>query len=512
MPSEPFVGVGKGMSGQADDMAYRHPTGLFVGGEFVDARSGRTFPSVSPLCGEVTAELAEADADDVDLAVAAARRCFDLSGWSRSPRDRRRVLLDFADLLDDRREVLARAITLDMGRPIAAAEAEVTSTASCFRFYAEAIDKVFGEVAPTAADTVALVTREPIGVVGVVSPWNFAMLMPAWKVAPALAAGNCVVLKPAEQAPIPALLLAELGAEAGLPAGALNVVPGYGEKAGAALGLHGDVDKLAFTGSTDVGRKFLRYASESNLKDVSLECGGKSPNIVFADAPDLDLAAKEAAKAIFANQGEVCSAGSRLLVQSSIAERFTQQVVDAGVEWQPGDPLSPDTRMGALVDEEHLRRVLGFVGSAREEGARLVAGGNRVREESAGCFIEPTILADVTPDMAIARQEVFGPVLGILRFEDIEEAVGIANDTPYGLAAAVWTRDLTVAHTMARALKAGTVWVNSYGQFDMSIPFGGFKQSGFGGRDKSLHALEQYTQLKSTWIQLLDAPVGAGGS
>jgi acyl-CoA reductase-like NAD-dependent aldehyde dehydrogenase len=484
-----------------------YPTGLFVDGEFSDAQSGRTFPSVSPLSGEVIGDLAEADGDEVDLAVGAARRCFETSGWSRSPRTRRTALLDLADLLESRREALARAITLDMGRPIAAAEAEVMSTAGCFRFYAEAIDKVFGEVAPTDADALALVTREPIGVVGVVSPWNFALLMPSWKVAPALAAGNCVVLKPAEQAPIPSLLLAELAAEAGLPAGALNVLPGYGEKAGAALGLHGDVDKLAFTGSTEVGKLFLRYASESNLKDVSLECGGKSPNVVFADAPDLDLAAREAAKAIFANQGEVCSAGSRLLVESSIAERFTEQVVDASSEWQPGDPLSPDTRMGALVDEDHLRRVLGFVDSAREEGARLVAGGNRARRETNGYFLEPTIFADVTTNMEVARQEVFGPVLSILRFGDVEEAVGIANDTPYGLAAAVWTRDLTVAHTMARALRAGTVWVNSYGQFDMSIPFGGFKQSGFGGRDKSLHALEQYTQLKSTWISL-----GPGGA
>ncbi|MGH3952066.1 MAG: aldehyde dehydrogenase [Pseudonocardiaceae bacterium] len=483
--------------------ALRPRTEAFIDGAFVPGKRGGTFECVSPRDGRTIAEITECDEADVDLAVCAARASFVDGRWSRQPpQHRRKVLRRLARLIDEHREELALLETLDMGKPISESLAvDVRATVQTFDFYAEAADKVYGEVAPTDHRTLATITREPVGVVGAVVPWNFPLMMAAWKLAPALAVGNSVVLKPAEQSPLTALRLAELAAEAGLPAGVLNVVPGDGPTAGAALGRHPDVDALAFTGSGQVGRLFLRYAADSNLKQVSLELGGKSPQIVLADAPDVSIVADAVAAGIYFNQGEMCSAGSRLLVHRSRKDELLDELVRISGQRRPGDPLDPVTTMGALVDDQHLERVLGYVRSAEEEGARTVVGGRRARVESGGSYLEPTIFDEVTPEMTVAQEEIFGPVLSVLTFDDVDEAIRIANGTPYGLAAAVWTRDLSTAHLTSRAIRAGTVWVNCFDASDYTVPFGGYGESGF-GRDKSLHALDKYTQLKTTWIQL----------
>ncbi|MDL4776507.1 aldehyde dehydrogenase [Actinomadura xylanilytica] len=478
-------------------------TDLFVDGGFRPAASGRTFPCVSPRDGRVIAEIAEGDAADVDAAVAAARAAFEDGRWRhRHPRERRAVLRRLSELVEAHREELARTESLDMGKPVSDALAvDLRVAVQTLDFFAEAVDKVYDQVAPTDARTLATITREPLGVVAAIVPWNFPLMLAAWKLAPALATGNSVVLKPAEQSPLTALRLAELAAEAGLPPGVLNVVTGFGPTAGAALGRHPGVDAVAFTGSGEVGRLLLHSAADSNLKRVALELGGKSPQIVLADAPDTETVARAVAGGIFFNQGEVCSAGSRLLVHRSRKDELLDAVVRASEAMRPGDPLDPATTMGALVERAHLDRVLGHLATAREEGAAVVTGGGRVLEETGGFYVEPTVLDAVTPDMRVAREEVFGPVLAVLPFDDEDEAVALANGTPYGLAAAVWTRDLSKAHLMARAVRAGTVWVNCFDDSDVTVPFGGYGQSGF-GRDKSLHALDEYTQLKTTWIRL----------
>jgi gamma-glutamyl-gamma-aminobutyraldehyde dehydrogenase len=459
------------------------------------------FAVVSPRDGRTVAEVADAGPAEVDLAVAAARRAFDAGPWPRlSPAERGLALTRLADLVERDRSELAVTISLEMGKPITEAyDIELRAVVNTFRWYAQLADKLTDESPRTASDTLALVTSEPAGVVAAVVPWNFPLTLASWKVAPALAAGCTVVLKPSELSPLSALRLGRLATEAGLPPGVLNVVAGNGPDTGRALGLHPDVDVLAFTGSAAVGRQFLRYSADSNLKRVWLELGGKSPNIVLPDAPDLDRAAATAAWGIFFNQGEMCTAPSRLLVHRSIADRVTDAVVARAEALRIGDPLDPATEMGALVGESHLARVLGHVDAGRTEGARLRTGGRRWG--TAGAFLEPTVFDRVDPGMRLAREEIFGPVLSVLTFESPDEAVRIANATEYGLAAAVWTGDLSTAHRMARALRAGTVWVNCYEEGDLSVPFGGVKQSGH-GRDKSAHALDKYMDLKTTWIQL----------
>lgn len=475
----------------------------FIDGAYVDAASERTFDNISPASGRISAKIAYCETEDVERAVAAARRAADDRRWAGQPPGARKAVLQrLAALIRDHADELAVLETLDMGKPVSESRwMDIPASAATFDWYAEAIDKVYGETAPTGDDVLATITREPLGVVAAVVPWNFPLKMASWKVAPALAAGNSVILKPAEQSPLTAIRVAGLAMEAGVPPGVLNVLPGDGPGAGQPLGLHNDVDGLVFTGSTAVGKLFMQYAGQSNLKKVSLECGGKSPNIVLADAPDLDAAAAAAANGIFLNQGEVCTAGSRLIVEESIREEFVARVVAHASERTPGDPLDPETRLGALVDETQMQRVLGYIDSGREEGALLAAGGDRVRMDTGGYFVEPTVFDGVGNHMRIAREEIFGPVLSAISVSGMDEAVRIANDSEYGLGAAVWTRDINRAHYAARALKAGMVWVNCYDDDDITVPFGGYKQSGI-GRDKSLHALEKYSEIKSTWIAL----------
>ncbi len=478
-------------------------TQAFIDGRYVDAASNRTFDNISPIDGRVLCKVAECGSEDVDRAVSAARRSFEAGKWSAAPpRQRKKILLKFAALVEQHAEELALLETLDMGKPVTdALNVDVAASVRCLSWTAEAIDKVYDEIAPTGHNELGLVTREPLGVVGAIVPWNFPLLMATWKLAPALAMGNSLVLKPSEKSPLSALRLAELAIEAGLPEGVFNVLPGFGREAGEPLALHMDVDGLVFTGSTAVGKHLLQCAGRSNMKRAYMECGGKSPNIVFADAPDLRAAAKAAASGIFYNQGEVCTAASRLLVERSVKDEFVAMVAEFGARMQPRHPLDPGAPMGAMVDEAQTQRVMEFIARGEEGGARRVLGGQRIAPVEGGCYIEPTVFDDVPESATIAREEIFGPVLAVIGFDDEAEALRIANDTPYGLAAGLWTRDLSRAHRVARKLRAGSVWVNYWDGGDMTAPFGGYKQSG-NGRDKSLHAFDKYTELKATWINL----------
>ena len=474
---------------------------MFVNGRFEDAASGKTFDTINPATGEVIAAVAEGDGVDIDRAVDAARDSFDRGVWSEeAPMNRKAVLLKLAELIRSNLDELALLDSMDMGKTVEdAATVDVPGSALFFQWYAEAIDKIYDEVAPTGPGDLALITREPLGVVGAVVPWNFPLDMATWKAAAALAAGNSVVLKPAEQSPLSALRLAELAMEAGLPEGVLNVVPGYGETAGRALGLHQDVDCLAFTGSTPVGKMFQQYAGQSNMKQVWLETGGKSPNLVFADCDNLEAAADMAAFGIFFNQGEVCSANSRLLVERSIHQDFVQMLIARAENFQPGNPLDPASKMGAIVSQEQYDRILKMIASGKKD-ADCVVGGDAIKIDNRGLYVEPTIFDNVRCGAEIETDEIFGPVLSVIPFDTEEEAVEIANNTIYGLAASLWTGNLSRAHRVSRQLKAGTVSVNTVDALSPMTPFGGFKQSGV-GRDLSLHALDKYTALKTTWIK-----------
>ena len=482
-------------------------TRALIDGRFVDAADGRTFDCISPIDGRVLARVARGGGEDIARAVSAARRSFEAGVWSEAkPSHRKKILSKFTQLIEKNADELALLEALDMGKPVTdARQVDVAATLRCLSWTGEAIDKVYGEVAPTGPDELGLITREPLGVVGAIVPWNFPMLMAAWKIAPALAMGNSVVLKPSEKSPLSAIRLAELALEAGLPAGVFNVVPGFGPEAGSPLALHMDVDCIAFTGSTRVGKQIHVMAGQSNLKRAWTELGGKSPNIVFADCPDIDRAVEAAVGSIFFNQGESCNAPSRLFVEASIKEAFLEKALKLVPQYQPGNPLEKATVMGAIVDKTQMDTVLRYIDSGRKEGAKLLAGGEAAEPVKGGCYVLPTIFDGVKNDMTIAREEIFGPVLSVLSFTDAADVVKQANSNIYGLQAAVWTRDINKAHGVARALRAGTVHVNQYDEDDITVPFGGFKQSGV-GRDKSLHAFDKYTELKTTWIRI-DSPI-----
>ena len=476
-------------------------TQAFINGAFRDAADGATSPTISPATGTALADVAECTTSDVDDAVRAARTSFEAGSWSRASADTRKTtLLALAQLILDRRDELAVTDSLDMGKLVTDAYAiDVPGSAAIVQFYAEAIDKLAGEIPVTPPGNIAMVQRVPLGVVGAVIPWNYPLEMAIWKLAPALAAGNSVVLKPAEQSPLSVLRLAELAAEAGLPDGVLNVVPGRGETVGQAIGRHSDVDVLTFTGSTEIGKKFLEYSGGSNLKQVWLECGGKSANLVFADADNLDEAAEFAARAIFFNQGEVCSANSRLLVQREIADEFTAAVVRQAQAITVGHPFDPAAGMGPLVDQQHTDRVEQYLAQGANLGT-VAVGGRRLTIEGSTCYVEPTVITGLPRDSAPASEEIFGPVLAVIPFDSEDEAIAIANDSPYALAASVWTGSLSRAHRVSEQLHVGTVSVNTVDALGVTTPFGGFKGSGF-GRDLSLHAFDKFTGLKTTWIR-----------
>jgi acyl-CoA reductase-like NAD-dependent aldehyde dehydrogenase len=474
---------------------------LFINNEWRDAAGSSTLEVVNPATEEVVAEVASADRADIDAAVAAARAALGGPWGAMSARDRGRLVWKIGERLMARADEIARLETLHNGKPIfESRQIEVPASAECFQYYAGWADKIHGETIPVRGEYLTYTLREPVGVIAAIVPWNFPLLLTAWKVAPALACGNTVIIKPASQTPLTAIALAEAAAEAGLPPGVLNVITGPGSKVGQMLVEHPGIDKIAFTGDTSTGKGIMRGASDT-LKKITLELGGKSPNIVFPDA-DLDAAVRGATTGIFYGKGEVCAAGSRLLVDKSIKDEFVDKVAARARKMTPGDPMDPKTRLGAVASKKQLETDLRYIEIAKKEGAQLVAGGGRADIGTGkGYFLQPTIFDGVTPQMTIAREEIFGPVLATIEFGDVDEAIARANDSSYGLAAAVWTKDIKKAHHVARRLQAGTVWVNTYNVYDTAAPFGGYKQSGF-GREMSMHALEHYTQVKSVWVDL----------
>ncbi len=475
----------------------------FINGQYCDAQSGATMEVTSPRDGKVLTSIAACDETDVDLAVTAARHAFDSGVWSnKSPKQRKKVLQKFAQLIEQNSDELAVTETLDMGMTINdSSNMNLPGSVECVHWYAELVDKLYDEIAPTHPNAVTRIHRVPLGVVAAIVPWNYPLMIACWKFAPALAAGNSVILKPSEQSSLTALRVAGLATEAGIPDGVFNVVPGYGHTAGKALGLHMGVDALAFTGSTRVGGLYMQYAGQSNLKRVSLECGGKTPNIVLADAPDLDAAADGIVLGAFSNQGQICNAGSRLIVERSIKDALMEKVLERVSLLRQGDPLDPNTEIGPLVDASHLSNVARYIDLGREQGASLQAGGQKIEPLSGNCYIEPTVFTEVSPEMAIAREEIFGPVLSVIAVDDLDQAIEVANSTVYGLGAAIWTSHLLKMEKAAKAIQAGVIWVNSHDHGDISSPVGGFKQSGF-GRDKSAHAFDKYTEFKTVWVNL----------
>jgi gamma-glutamyl-gamma-aminobutyraldehyde dehydrogenase len=475
---------------------------LFIDGDFREAVSGTKFETVNPADDSIIAAVSRGDAADIDLAVASARKAFKSGVWSRmAPRARMAVMLRFADLVENHAGEFAMLDTLDMGKPIQEMlTVDIPLALTCLRFTAECIDKIEGTVGATTSDVLSYVIRQPLGVVGCIVPWNYPLLMTVWKIAPALSAGNSVVLKPAEQSPLSALLLARLFMEAGGPAGVLNVVNGFGAEAGKALALHDGVDKIAFTGSAEVGKLMLIYAGQSNMKKVATECGGKSPHIILADTENLEKAAWWAAMGIFGNQGEVCCAGSRIIVEKSVVPDFIDALsAQAKSGYVPGDPLDETTTMGPLVTREQQQRVLNYIDIGRRGGADCILGGGVPDGLEHGAYVAPTIFAGVDNSMTIAREEIFGPVASIIPVSGYDEAIAVANDSPFGLAAGIWTSDLGKAHRFARDVEAGMVYVNSYMNGDMQLPFGGWKESG-NGRDKCMDAILSYTQSKGVWV------------
>ena len=490
----------------ADSVPAATPTGLYIDGEFVAAKDDAKLETINPANGNAFQSFSAGTAADIDRAVAVARQRYRDGSWSRmEPRERMGIMYRWAQLVAEHGRELSVLETVDMGKPIKdVIEGDLPAVVDYIQFCGECIDKIEGRVTNTNAEAVHFVQREPYGVVGAISPWNYPLLMAVWKVAPALAAGNSVVLKPAEQAPLSCLRLAELFVEAGGPAGVFNVVNGLGEVAGKALALHMDVDKVSFTGSTAVGKLMLQYAGQSNMKRVSLETGGKSPQVFLADLPDLDAAVESAIYGIYSNQGEVCNAGSRLLVERAIYDDFVARFRERGrEEFVVGDPLDPATMMGPLVTFEAQKRVLGYIESGREEGASLEFGGGVPEGLEQGAYVEPTLFSEVGNDMTIAREEIFGPVASIIPVRDADEALAVANDTPYGLAASVWTADLAKAHRFIRDLQAGIVWVNTFDEADMTLPFGGYKQSG-NAKDNCMESVISYTQQKAAWINIAE--------
>lgn len=475
-------------------------TKLLINNRWVNSESGKTFPTINPSTGEEICQVAEADASDVDRAVKAARAAFDKGPWRKMfGSERSRLMNRLADLIEQHADELARLEALDNGKPYSVAKAaDLAMTVACYRYYAGWADKIQGKTIPITGDYFCYTKHEPVGVVAQIIPWNFPLLMQAWKLGPALATGNTVVMKPAEQTPLTALRVGELILEAGFPEGVVNLLPGYGPTAGAALARHMDVDKVAFTGSTEVGHLIMEAAAKSNLKRVTLELGGKSPNIVFADA-NMDEAVEGSHFALFFNQGQCCCAGSRLFVEEKAYDEFVQRSADRAKKRKVGDPFDAATEQGPQVDEDQFRKVMGFIESGKKQGAKLVAGGNRFGDR--GYFIEPTVFADVQDNMQIAQEEIFGPVQSIIKFKDMDEVVERANKTMYGLAAAVWTRDIGKAHAIANNVRAGTVWVNCYDILDTAAPFGGFKQSGI-GRELGEYGLQQYTEVKTVTVKL----------
>jgi 4-guanidinobutyraldehyde dehydrogenase/NAD-dependent aldehyde dehydrogenase len=473
----------------------------FTNGQYKDASAGGTRESLSPGDGRKLADVANCGIEDADLAVKDARATFESGVWaSMAPADRKMVLVRWAELIEQHADEIALLECLDVGKPIAdTTGVDVPSAARTIRWSGEAIDKVYDQISPAPLDCLALVQRLPLGVVAAIVPWNFPLSTTAWKLAPSLATGNSVILKPASNTPLSALRIAGLASEAGLPDGVLHVLPGPGGSLGRHLALHEDIDGLTFTGSTEVGKQLMQYSGQSNLKRTFLELGGKSPNIVFADS-NLEKAAMFAAIAVFYNGGQTCTAGTRLIVEECIREKFVEMVVENAKNWMPGDPLDPSTSMGPMIDTAQLHTVADYVEIGKEEGASLVFGGKQVMTDSGGCYHEPTIFDGVNNEMRIAKEEIFGPVMSVIGFKDAAEAVAIANDSIYGLAGAVWSNNINTAHKVAAAVRVGTMGINNYFGGDVTVPFGGFKQSG-NGRDKSMHAFDDYTELKTTWIE-----------
>lgn len=480
-------------------------TQAIIDGKSVSSDSEETFDTLNPATGEVLAKIASCQEADVNRAVEAARNAFKSGVWSgMAPSERKAIMHRFAALIEENCLELALLESLEAGKPIGECfNVDIPDTANTIRWHGEAIDKLYDAVAPTGKDVMATVTREPIGVVAAVLPWNFPAMMAGWKLGPALATGNSIILKPAAQTSMSTIRIAELALDAGIPPGVLNVVTGHGRTAGKALGLHHDIDLITFTGSTQTGRLFLEYSAASNLKGVVLECGGKNPQIVMPDIDDLPEVAAQVLASAFWNMGENCSAGSRLLVHREIKQALLDEMIkQLSSNWHTGDPLDPEVQLGALVEEAHMEKVLSFIDRAREDGLNFITGGERLYKDSGGFFVSPTIIDDVPPDHALACDEIFGPVLSVTSFDTEEQAIEIANNSPYGLAASLWCNDLNTVHRMSAAIKAGTVSVNCFSEGDITTPFGGFKQSGFGGRDKSIYAHDQYCELKTTWIQL----------